>query len=330
MGTLILSLLGLTPEAEAVYAAMLADPAADLRDLISASGLAEPAVRRGLDELAEAAFIRPSRDVPGVFRVVSPEVALEGVVRRQEAELARKAQELAATKAAAATAIAEYGRANPGIADTERLIGLDAIEAKLEILAFSAGRECLSVMPGGAQSQASLDASRPLDAAALERGVAILTLYQDSVRNDTPTHAYARWLTDQGGQVRTAPLLPPRMLIVDRRTVLVPIDPADTRAGALCTREPAIVASLIAIFDQAWASAVPLGAARTRETTSGLSAAEHEMLLLLAQGMTDETVAKRLGLGLRTVSRQMAGLMERLSASSRFEAGLKAAQRGWL
>lgn len=46
--------------------------------------------------------------------------------------------------------------------------------------------------------------------------------------------------------------------------------------------------------------------------------------------MTDETAGKRLGLSLRTVRRQMAGLMERLDATSRFEAGLKAAQRGWL
>jgi len=46
--------------------------------------------------------------------------------------------------------------------------------------------------------------------------------------------------------------------------------------------------------------------------------------------MTDETAARRLGVSLRTVRRQMAALMERLCATSRFEAGLKAAQRGWL
>lgn len=46
--------------------------------------------------------------------------------------------------------------------------------------------------------------------------------------------------------------------------------------------------------------------------------------------MTDENAGKRLGISLRTVRRQMASLMERLNASSRFEAGLKAAQSGWL
>jgi DNA-binding CsgD family transcriptional regulator/sugar-specific transcriptional regulator TrmB len=329
---LVLGVLGLSAQAEAVYAAMLADPGADLAELVGAIGLDERAVRAGLDELAELAFIRPSRDLPGTFRPVSPDVALDAMVRRQEAELARKAQELAANKAAAAAAVAEYGRTAPAAAhgDAERLIGLDAIGAKLELLAKDARTECLSVMPGGAQSAASLEASRPLDEAALERGVDVQTLYQDSVRNDQATYAYAQWLTRQGGQVRTAALLPPRMVIVDRHTVLVPIDPADTRAGALCTTEPAIVASLLAVYDQAWACAVPLGADRTRDDETGLSGTERDILLLLGQGLTDEAAAKRLGLGLRTISRQMAGLMERLGAASRFEAGLKAAQRGWL
>jgi DNA-binding CsgD family transcriptional regulator/sugar-specific transcriptional regulator TrmB len=330
---LVLGVLGLSRQAEAVYAAMLTDPGADLKDLMGATGLDEDSVRAGLDELAELAFVRPSRDLPGTLRVVSPEVALEAMVRRQEAELARKAQELAANKAAVAAAVAEYGRtATPaaGSCGGERLIGLDAIGAKLESLAGQARAECLSVMPGGAQSAASLQASRPLDAAALGRGVDVQTLYQDSVRNDAATYAYAQWLTDHGGQVRTAPLLPPRMVIVDRRIVLVPIDVADTKAGALCTSEPAIVAALIAVYEQAWASAVPLGADRARDADTGLSRLERDILLLLAQGLTDEAAAKRLGIGLRTVSRQMTGLMERLGASSRFEAGLKAAQHGWL
>lgn len=102
------------------------------------------------------------------------------------------------------------------------------------------------------------------------------------------------------------------------------------RPGALCTREPGIVASLVAIYQQAWDTAVPLGAERQRDQATGLSAGEREMLLLLSTGITDETAAKRLGVSLRTVRRQMAALMERLGATSRFEAGLKAAQRGWL
>jgi DNA-binding NarL/FixJ family response regulator len=53
-------------------------------------------------------------------------------------------------------------------------------------------------------------------------------------------------------------------------------------------------------------------------------------LKLPAQGLTDEAAAARLGVSHRTARRMMAELMERLGARSRFEAGLRAAQRGWL
>jgi DNA-binding CsgD family transcriptional regulator len=164
----------------------------------------------------------------------------------------------------------------------------------------------------------------------MSRGVSLLTLYQDSVRNAPATFAYARWMTDEGGMVRTCPALPPRLLVFDREVAVVPIDPTNTRLGALCTREPGIVASLTALFEQTWQTAVPLGADQPQDTCTGLTPGEKELLKLLASGLTDEAAGKRLGISLRTVRRQMAALMERLGAASRFEAGLRAAQRGWL
>ncbi|MGW6952576.1 LuxR C-terminal-related transcriptional regulator [Streptomyces xanthophaeus] len=328
----MLAVLGLKTTSEAVYREMLADPLGGVSDLCARLGMPEVAVREALDELADLQLLRASRDMPGAMRAVSPEVGLELILRRQEEDVLRRQQELARSKAAAARAVAEYADLRPNVqADTtERLVGLDAIQGKLEVLAKETSRECLAVMPGGAQSQASLDASRPLDEDAMHRGVAVLTLYQDSVRNDPATLAYARWMTQEGGLVRTHPTLPPRMLVFDREVAFVPVDPANTRLGALCTREPGIVASLTALFEQTWQSAVPLGADVPQDERTGLSPGERELLQLLASGMTDEGAGKRLGISLRTVRRQMAALMERLDASSRFEAGLKAAQRGWL
>jgi len=113
-----------------------------------------------------------------------------------------------------------------------------------------------------AQSPGAAAQARVAAVAQAGPGASYQAPYQDSVRNDPATYAYARWLTDLGGQVCTAPLLPPRLLIYDRDTALVPIDPADTTVGALCTREPGILASLTALFDQAWDAAIPLGADR--------------------------------------------------------------------
>ncbi|MFJ6047499.1 LuxR C-terminal-related transcriptional regulator [Streptomyces sp. NPDC092307] len=328
----MLQSLGLGPDVEAVYRGMLADPSGGVVELCARLGLTETQVRDGLDRLVDLDLLRPSRDSPGALRAVSPELGLELLLRRQEEDLSRRQQELARSKAAAAQAVSEFAelRPNTAVDGAERLVGMDAIQSRLEELAHGLTRECLAILPGGALSEASLEASRPLDRRALGRGIEMRSVYQDSARNDRMTLAYARWLTEEGGQVRTSPLLPPRLLIFDRTVAVVPIDPANSRLGALCTSAPGIVASLLTLFEQTWGSAVPLGADRPRPTDSRPSAAEVELLRLLASGMTDEAAGHRLGVSLRTVRRQMSALMERLQATSRFEAGLKAAQQGWL
>lgn len=311
---------------------MLADPAGGVADLCVRLGMTEAQVRDGLDRLVDLELLTPSRENTGGLRAVSPEAGLEQILRRQEEDLLRRQQELALSKAAAARAVAEFAglRPNTETDGAERLVGLDAIQSRLEVLGRELTSECLSIMPGGAQSQASLDASKPLDEQALARGIQMRAVYQDSARNDQATLAYAQWTTDRGGQVRTSPVLPPRLVIFDRKTAVVPIDPANSRLGALCTTAPGIVAPLVTLFEQTWETAVPLGAAREQAPDAGITAGERELLKLLASGLTDEAAGKRLGVSLRTVRRQMSGLMERLNAASRFEAGLRAAQRGWL
>jgi DNA-binding CsgD family transcriptional regulator/predicted DNA-binding transcriptional regulator len=329
----MLEVLGLTRQSEAVYRLMLAEPDLGVARICGRLGLSDCEVRAAFDELVRFALMRESRDSPGSLRVVRPEVGLETLLRRHEERLAARQRELASARTQIAEMVADYPDPDAGRPPepTRRLSGLDAIQAELEILAQEMTTECLSILPGGAQSQASIDHARPLDAAALARGITIMTLLQDSARRDRATRAHARWLTGLGAQVRTAAVLPVRMLIFDRQAAVVPIDASNTRLGALCTTEPGIVSSMLAVFEQAWDAAVPFGAALAAEDPgTGLTRSDRELLRLLSAGMTDETAGSRLGISARTVRRQMAALMERLNASSRFEAGLKAAQRGWL
>jgi DNA-binding CsgD family transcriptional regulator len=141
--------------------------------------------------------------------------------------------------------------------------------------------------------------------------------------------AHARFPTGSGAEFRISAVLPPRMVIVDRRAALIPIDPANTRRGALLISGAAVLAPMIALFEQVWEIATPWGAA-TGPDREGLTTQERALLKPLAQGLTDEATTTRLGVSRRTARRIRAGLMERLNARSRFEAGLKAAQRGWL
>ncbi len=328
----MLETFGVDTAAERTYRAMVENPGWSVTDLSHYLDMSDDAVRGALDRLFEITLVRPSVETPGRMRAVPLHVGLRTVLARQQAQIARQQADFAQSQITIQALLVETQvRHGPesGDAEIQRLVGMDEIYDRLEQLAAETRIECLSVMPGGAQPPQSLVASRPLDADALARGVEVRTLYQDSVRNDPATLEYARWLTELGGEVRTVPTTPPRLLVLDRQVALVAIDPEHSQAGALQIRSPGVVASLLSLFERAWNTAAPLGADRTPDA-AGLTTAQRELLRLQAHGLTDEACAGRLGISPRTARRMMAELMERLEARSRFEAGLKAAQRGWL
>ncbi|MFE3206336.1 helix-turn-helix domain-containing protein [Embleya sp. NPDC059237] len=327
----MLDVLGLDDAAESVYRAMLTRPGHGVTALAAELGMSDTQVRSALDRLSELALLRPSAEHDGHLHAVSPEVGMEVLLARQQAELVAQQQRIEASRAAAARLIAECADLRPaaGAPGVEQLIGLDAIRDRLTGLTREVTSEVMTFAPGGAQTADNMEAAKPLDAELLKRGVRMRTLYLDSVRNNPPSIAYADWLAERGGQVRTTPALPVRMIIVDRTTAVVPIDTRDTAHGAVVLTGLGTLAALCALFDTVWESAAPLGEARTRDVR-GLTGQEAEALRLLAQGLTDEAIANRLGVSARTARRIAAELMEALGARSRFQAGVAAVHKGWI
>ncbi|MFC0844280.1 LuxR C-terminal-related transcriptional regulator [Streptomyces noboritoensis] len=327
----MLTALGLDAAAESVYRAMLADPRGGVAELVARLERPEDEVRDALDVLSELALVRPSAEREGSLRAVSPDIGMEILMARQQAELAAQQQRLEESRAVAAQLIAEYADLRPAASSpgVEQLIGIDQIRDCLARLTRDVTTEVMSFAPGGAQPEAQMRASRPLDEQLLRRGVRMRTLYLSSVRNDQPTVEYATWLAGLGGQVRTVPDLPTRMIITDRSTAVIPVSSEDTGAGAVLLTGQGTLTALCALFESIWAGAQPLGAAASRDT-KGLSPQEATTIALLAQGHTDEAIAKRLGVSQRTARRIATDLMERLGARSRFEAGVRSVQHGWL
>jgi DNA-binding CsgD family transcriptional regulator/sugar-specific transcriptional regulator TrmB len=327
----LLAALGLGSDAEQVYRQMLAEPGWGVADLAEHLRVTELDVRTALDALFALSLVRDSADRPGGLHAVSPEVGLGSALARQQEQLARQQQRVVDSQAAMLRLIDDLATSTrvATAPEAERFLGMDAVNDRLGRLEHEVAEEILTFMPGGAHSAAALGHARQIDSRLLARGVRMQTVALDTIRNDQPTLAHARFLTDGGGDFRTSPVLPTRMIIADRRIVFVPIDPADTRAGALALTGSGVVAALLALFHQVWRIATPLGAARDPDR-QGLSAQEKALLELLAQGFTDEAAATRLGCSQRTARRIMADLMERLGARSRFEAGLRAARNGWL
>ena len=327
----MLTALGLDSAAETVYRAMLRHPAAGVADLAAAVGVPEEDVRDALDTLSELALVRPAAGDAGRLRAVSPDIGMEILMARQQAQLAAQQERLEASRAAAAQLISEYAELRPATSHpgVEQLVGLDQIRDRLALLTREVTEEFLAFAPGGPQTAENMAASRPLNQDLLERGVRMRTLYLDSVRSHRPTVEHATWLAGLGGQVRTVPSLPTRMILMDRRTAMISVSSDDTAAGAVVLTGQGTLTLLYALFETTWESAQPLGEVVPVDP-HGLTAQQTAALRLLAEGHTDEAIAKRLGVSHRTARRIASELMDRLDARSRFEAGVRAVQQGWL
>ena len=92
---------------------------------------------------------------------------------------------------------------------------------------------------------------------------------------------------------------------------------------------PSAAVATAELFERIWPTAAPLRDISHVDPT-GLTAREREVLAVLSVGGTDEAAAARLGLSVRTVRRVVSDVMAQLGARSRFQAGIKAAERGWL
>ncbi|GLW55102.1 helix-turn-helix domain-containing protein [Kitasatospora phosalacinea] len=324
----MLQALGLSALTEGVYRTLLAEPDWRLDQVAAHLHLSEAEVREALDELLELTLLRPAAD-SHALRAVSPEVGLTRLLARNQDQLLFRQQQLESARTAIAALSAEYVDRRPGDGMVVRLDSLEAVRDRLEELAASATEECLSLMRGGAVRPDSIQAGKHPNQLALERGVVIRSIFQDSFRNDPDTLRYVRWLADLGGLTRTVPLLPVRLVIVDRSVALVPTHPSDGRRGALELHGEALVQPLCALFDELWRSGAEFGQPAPRDDQD-LTGSERALLQLLDQGHTDESASRKLGLSLRTVRRMMQDLMVRLGAESRFQAGAQAVRQDWL
>lgn len=73
-----------------------------------------------------------------------------------------------------------------------------------------------------------------------------------------------------------------------------------------------------------------LSGATEQAVGEGLTPREMEVLRLLAEGLTNYQIARRLGLSSRTVEAHLTHIYAKLNVSSRTEAALLAQRKGWL
>lgn len=160
----------------------------------------------------------------------------------------------------------------------------------------------------------------------LGRGVSVLALCTHRCRADFAVRARTTRLVEDGVEVRTVSRLA-RTAIVFDRSVAVLFGPAEGReVTAWRVREENVVSFLAELLDQQWDEAIRFepGEPAAAEVADDL---RQDIARLMAKGLTDEAVARRLGMSVRTCRRHIAALLRSLDSVSRFQAGAEAARR---
>jgi DNA-binding CsgD family transcriptional regulator len=311
-----LSVLGLDGAETAAYELLVDRPSATLADLAPAWPHPEPLdaalasiVDKGLATALPGPLTRYTANSPGM--------ALQALLRDHEERLDAARRHLALLEA--------VYQDRPAGRDTATIVevvtGRHAVRQRLVQIRRTVRAEvrCLDRPP-------YLDDDRDEGAAELlRRGVAYRTIYDRASLDHPGALAAMERLIQAGQQARLLSHVPVKLYLADDRLALLPLAGYDS---AVVVHPSALLDSLGKLFDGLWQRALPAhtAAARTgRRQPARLAQDQLRLITLLLSGLTDEAIARQLGVGYRTVQRRVADLMDSLGAHSRFQAGAQAA-----
>ncbi|MFF7019660.1 LuxR C-terminal-related transcriptional regulator [Streptomyces klenkii] len=319
-----------------VYHYLVGHPREPASRLAARCGLSETVVRAVLKELAAEEFVVATDPEPGVsaagedswedaWEAIPPAQVVEALLQRDAAlrsALRRTGTELEQLYRFARKDAGHYG-------------ALEVVEDAARVLAISrqlqqAARHQIRVidMPPYSGTAGHYLEQEVLQRERMAAGVAYRTIYHGSAFDDPVAGPNMARMIAAGEQARTLDDPPLKLAISDDELAVVTLA-ADARPGvvSLLIRPSSLFRALSNVFESLWRLAVPVSA---DGTGTQIDERDRQILTLMASGATDDAIARRLGLGRRTVVRRVSALLARLGATTRFQAGVQAARRGWL
>ncbi|GAA4473364.1 helix-turn-helix transcriptional regulator [Phytohabitans houttuyneae] len=306
---------GLSPDADLVYRTLVTFGAECAAQLARALGLPRQRVLDALDELSawDAAYLAPAaRPDTAVWRAHPPDTVVPAL--RHSAARPR-ARHDAARMSAGSTA--------PELASLTLGDGLrhlptrEAARSRMAELVTMTRGEHLAMNPEPAFEQQATQAAAPLDRVLLGRGVRMRVLGVHPADLD-PLAPHGRRPSEKMPDYRRMPVVPMKLIVVDRTVALFPVDPGDFGRGYLEVAQQPVVDALVSLFERNWDVASP----PAKPVPPPLSARERALVALLAAGHTDETAARQIRVTSRTVTNTLRALMDRLGVQNRFQLGL--------
>jgi sugar-specific transcriptional regulator TrmB/DNA-binding CsgD family transcriptional regulator len=315
--------LGVLAHEEELYRSLLRRPRATIEDLAESSGHAVDAVQRSTRRLEDLGLVTRLTGSPVRLVPTRPDVAVDVLV-------ARRQQELTQAQASAQSLMQELATdpAHEPEDLVEIVIGRSAVAHRFLQMQETVAKELLVLdrPPYAQEVTAPNDAEFDL----LARGVSSRGIYAPEGLAIPGRLAQLRGLIAAGEEARTSPLVPMKMAIVDRSVAILPLSSEQITDQALVVRAATLVQALATLFDVLWDLALPVtGDGPIDDVRPGphLDESQHCLLTLLAAGLSDQAIARQLGISTRTLSRHVAGLTQVLGARTRFQAGALAVSR---
>lgn len=330
------NVLGLGDETERVYTALVGHPRCTASELADAYGGSTASTARVLAALLAMGLATRAGGRPPRFTATPPDVAVTALIQERQHQLdaARSLVQRLADTHREANRIS-----HPDIA-VELLTHRDDISEAVHRLT-----------DGARQTVRAFDRPPYVDrpGSNLEQqvrrqrtGVVHRVIYsREAVA--WPTRLLGDILPSvrAGEQARVRTELPLKLVIRDDQAALIPFSLAPGgHAAAYLVHPSPMLAALEALFEAEWDRAVVLGAPEPPSEAAGPAEPADAgappdpetrvLLTLLTSGLTDAAIARTQGWSPRTTQRRIQRLMTTLGATTRFQAALTAARRGWI
>jgi hypothetical protein len=308
----VLGHLGVNAEQTAVYE-LLVTGGSRTTDEIGASAAL-------LESMRELGMVR---HLPGdVWQAVAPDLAVEALIAARE-EAHRRA------RADIGPLMELYLRnRDEELADNafvEVVSGKDAVRDLWRTLLGGAREEvCVLDQPPYLSPQ---EEHAELEDSTRQRDVQWRVVYDRSAVDLPGRVTEIIELVAAGERARVTPTLPFKLAVIDAHAAVLPVASGDVIDKVLLIRPSALLDVLRSTFELYWDKGIPFSPGGIYSAAADV---DPNLLGLLAAGLTDESIARQLGLAPRTVQRRVRQLMDRCGAQTRFQAGVQAMRRGWL
>ncbi|MGQ4356354.1 LuxR C-terminal-related transcriptional regulator [Streptomyces drozdowiczii] len=275
--------------------------------------------------LVELALVHPDPRDEDWILPVPPSAALTHLLQPVTREIHERIR-LSAALADSLAPLASVASTDPNLAITV-LEGLPLIEAAIQNATDGAREEVLTLQPSGSRPVDQLKKALERALSMAGRGVTLRHIYQHPARHSPAIKAYVQDVPPGHIQVRTIEQSVERLFVFDRTVAFIPASPR--RDVALEIRHPALIRYLIQVYEVLWAQAKPLSAPlQAPAHTMPITAAQLSVARLLVEGNTDQIVARKLAISVRTCRARIAKLMQTLGATSRTHLGVLLVQSG--